>query len=136
MEKIFALAIYNDYEPFGCDFTEMPNDNRGIFFKKFNPEYFKELVEYDYVIYDLEYPEEGVSYAGTFNNALLDPIFWQTLGRALGWSIYAVCQIHGKECELNCIRAYPQEWLYHWHRFIDHLADGKSRDSFFEELIK
>jgi hypothetical protein len=27
-----------------------------------------------------------------------------------------------------------QHWLYHWHRFIDHLAEGKTAASFFESL--
>jgi hypothetical protein len=25
-------------------------------------------------------------------------------------------------------------WRFHWHRFVDHLADGKDADSFFAAL--
>jgi hypothetical protein len=25
-------------------------------------------------------------------------------------------------------------WRFHWHRFIDHLADGKDCESFFADL--
>jgi hypothetical protein len=28
-----------------------------------------------------------------------------------------------------------QEWLMFWHRFIDHLAEGKNAESFFASLI-
>ncbi len=75
----------------------------------------------------------------------LDPTFWQSLGKALGWSEGAwgsglVCAKCGKP---ECGRGYwcgqdnwekKEPWLYHWHHFIDHLAEGKSPDSFFEAL--
>ncbi len=56
---------------------------------------------------------------------LLDPLFWQCLGKALGW-----------------FEAYPEreivksQYLIEWHRFIDHVAEGKDVDSFFKELLK
>jgi hypothetical protein len=66
----------------------------------------------------------------------LDPSFWQCLGKALGWSDYAVCRDCGKtQCESNFHQAgVKAEWLYHWHRFIDHLAEGGPVESFFETL--
>jgi len=49
-----------------------------------------------------------------------DPLFWQSLGKAMGWG--------GK-------MIYHQEkWLYEWHCFIDHLAEGKDAESFFQVL--
>lgn len=27
-------------------------------------------------------------------------------------------------------------WLWHWHRFIDHLADGKTAEKFFATLAE
>lgn len=52
----------------------------------------------------------------------LDPTFWQALGKARGWR-----------------KDWPTEgspdWLFHWHRFIDHLAEGKDAESFFESLL-
>jgi len=47
---------------------------------------------------------------------LNDPLFWQCLGKALGWSI-----IH---------------WSDIWHSLIDHLVEGKEIDEFFINLIK
>ena len=59
---------------------------------------------------------------------LLDPDFWKCLGKALGW---------GYDFVRDPSEIYDQEqWKDEWHRFIDHLASGKSADSFFEELLK
>ena len=52
---------------------------------------------------------------------LLDNLFWQALGKAEGW---------GNQEEFHSI------WKYHWHSFIDHLAEGKDIDSFFNNLLK
>lgn len=55
--------------------------------------------------------------------AFLDPIFWQALGKSLGWEDF----MGGYED--RCFG-----WVYQWHSFIDHLAKGESAESFFEEL--
>jgi hypothetical protein len=60
---------------------------------------------------------------------LYDPLFWQALGKAYGWGTDAInvsWNIKGKDMGT---------WLYNWHSFIDHLAEGKDADSFFKELI-
>lgn len=75
---------------------------------------------------------------------LLDPSFWQLLGKVLGWktdqfwdevgarSFCRRCGIneHFDDDEPECI---PQ-WKWNWHRFIDHLAAGKTTEEFFEGL--
>jgi hypothetical protein len=48
--------------------------------------------------------------------AFVSPSFWKSLGRARGW--------------------LPDVWRGHWHRFIDHLADGNDAESFFRDLNK
>ena len=75
---------------------------------------------------------------------LLDPKFWQALGRALGWEkqVCAKCGYPAENLGVYCggcdteldIIPYP-EWLYHWHRFVDHLAEGKPADEFFAVLL-
>lgn len=62
------------------------------------------------------------------SKALLDPLFWQALGKARGWSIRENDR-RGQEKGIN-------EWLYHWHRFIDSLAAGEDVDLFFNDLLK
>lgn len=65
--------------------------------------------------------------------ALLDPLFWQALGRSLGWGDKntSMWDIKGTIFEIEM-----PEWEHHWHRFIDHLAEGKDAESFFNELLK
>lgn len=48
---------------------------------------------------------------------LLDPLAWQAVGKTRGWK----CPEGEHKAELCGFR-----WRYEWHRFIDHLADGKS----------
>lgn len=72
---------------------------------------------------------------------LLDPLFWQALEKGLGQE---------DKCE-DCIeepihkwcasgsheeKSHRRVWKYQWHRFIDHLAEGKDIESFFTNLIK
>lgn len=79
-----------------------------------------------------------------------DPLFWQALGKALRWEkTFTVCLACGgtyytveknpfkrRQCEHEKPVKDVFLWLYHWHRFIDHIAEGKDADSFFKELIK
>ena len=46
---------------------------------------------------------------------LYDPAFWKALGKARSWQDTGA-------------------WLFHWHRFIDHIAFGKDVESFFSNL--
>lgn len=52
---------------------------------------------------------------------VLDPLFWQALGKARGW---------GDDPKYGVYT----EWRIHWHRFIDHLAEGKPAEDFFKDL--
>lgn len=108
----------------------------------------------------------------------LDPLFWQALGRALGWTVAVERELSAvitatikQQMELiphsNFYQAdrydtdnlhvlhlwkdstsydiqVPKDadrtkntplWLYHWHCFIDHIAEGKNPDDFFKELL-
>lgn len=54
-----------------------------------------------------------------------DPLFWSSLGKAEGW-----------DKEINEGTGHFQDWGWHWHRFIDHLANGGTVDDFFNNLLK
>lgn len=71
------------------------------------------------------YEKEYTLIAPDFEYIFLDPSFWVSLGKALGWD---------KEDEK--VKAYGVEktWLRMMHRLIDHLASGKDIESFFEQL--
>ena len=59
-----------------------------------------------------------------------DPNFWQCLGKAMGWEIMYRPYKSGSTRNFDAI----QGWLYQWHRFIDHLAEGGTAEEFFNKL--
>lgn len=71
----------------------------------------------------------GGSSGGEVEKFFLDPLFWQALGKALGWE---KCPKTGK---LNCKQCSKDVWLMEWHGFIDHIAKNKDPDEFFKELL-
>lgn len=67
------------------------------------------------------------------NEVLLDPLFWQSIGKALGWNedhFYLVANGIEMESQQN-----DKVWKLYWHRFIDHLASGGEAEKFFKELL-
>jgi hypothetical protein len=67
-------------------------------------------------------PDGDAKVALTETEILLQPHFWSALGKARGWGYEKKWQYNGAV------------WLESWHRFIDHLADGKDAESFFATL--
>ena len=63
-----------------------------------------------------------------YDRFLLDPLFWQCLGKAEMW--------REKELEAKDGTKYKAEYIYVWHSFIDHIAEGGDIDSFFNQLLK
>jgi len=66
----------------------------------------------------------GTFVPAMFYKELLDPLFWQCLGKAEGWDANI-----GHDLDL------VRNWHYYWHSFIDHLAKGKNPDDFFNNLL-
>ncbi len=58
------------------------------------------------------------------NRILLDPAFWESLGKAMEWGI---------EPSGSIWQGQPK-WRIRWHRFIDHLAEGGTPETFFKDL--
>jgi len=97
---------------------------------------------YDYPDKHFELPKKTVI------EVFLDPDFWRALGKAEGWKkkvcsrcgIIPTYAVKNKSsiCYSCCIepRIDIDEQIYHWHRFIDHLAEGKEAEEFFKELLK
>ena len=67
------------------------------------------------------------------NAIFLDPLFWQSLSKAMGWrkkeDIYKSGEVFGK-IGIGQI----DQWLFEWHSFIDYLAIGKTPEEFFKNL--
>lgn len=64
---------------------------------------------------------------------LLDPKFWQCLGKEMEWSD-GVCS-HLGMCRGKCPESKIPSWLFYWHKFIDHLAEGKKSEEFFKQFL-
>jgi hypothetical protein len=63
---------------------------------------------------------------------LLDPLFWSALGKSLGWEVWDKKALEDSVAVGGKIKYW---WQIMWHRFIDHLAEGKDADSFFTNLL-
>lgn len=87
----------------------------------------EEAVQKGGYIFDYEKHEidKGGSDAVPTAQILLDLSFWQALGKARGWGDHKL----QSEIENRC-------WKCRWHRFIDHLAEGKDAESFFASVLK
>ena len=79
------------------------------------------------------------------SDILLDPAFWQSLGKALGaeepkWHCKHYNPKANDPGERGCASdfceyaGWPGDWHTHWHRFIDALADGTT-DQFWDDLL-
>lgn len=64
-----------------------------------------------------------------YSEMYLDPLFWQALGKAEGWG-----QKHDMEYDDDGITPIP-DWQYNWHRYIDHLIEGRDPEEFWKELL-
>lgn len=56
---------------------------------------------------------------------VLDPQFWQSLGKSMGWEQKGNYILDSK---------IKGSWIVYWHDFINNLAAGKSIESFFKDL--
>lgn len=62
----------------------------------------------------------------------LDPLFWQALGEQQNWNMESSVHVFGDFAP----QEVSAEHIRNWHKFIDHIIEGKSVNSFFEELLK
>jgi hypothetical protein len=77
---------------------------------------------------DVVEEHEGGASSTTFSydEFFLDPLFWQSLGKGLGWET-------SENNELGSENGF-EEWKFRWHCFIDALAEGRTVEAFFREL--
>ena len=61
----------------------------------------------------------------------LRPDFWRCAGKEMGWDDKTKLKKGYSTFKQSTGEDY---WKYQWHRFIDHLAEDKSIESFFESL--
>lgn len=88
-------------------------------------------VEYDGVRVDQhnEISSEELVFIRT-EPILLDPSFWQAVGKVERWKCDRNCPIEeGSYCD-----AHKPRWQYNMHRMIDALAEGKSLEEYIATL--
>jgi hypothetical protein len=96
-------------------------------------------METDYVGANSEYSvwtrkDNASSFIVPVADTFLDPNFWHALGRGLGWD-HELMTVHTVENgRPTIVTRAGHQWLYHWHRFVDFLAEGKTADDFFATL--
>lgn len=73
---------------------------------------------------------------------VLDPLFWQSLDKAM-FERCLDCHGEGVDGRDFCVLCDGTgnmgnriDWKSEWHRFIDHISEGKDPESFFSNLIK
>jgi hypothetical protein len=69
---------------------------------------------------------ERSHYSINLHEIFLDLLFWQSLDKQIAMEAFLKSDI------MNGY--YEPRWLELWHRFIDHLARGKTAEAFFAEL--
>jgi len=57
---------------------------------------------------------------------MVDPLFWQALGKALGWKVGTDKRFDG----------YSYEWQHYAHQYFDLLLTGGDIEAFWKELLK
>ncbi len=62
----------------------------------------------------------------SYDEFFLDPLFWQSLGKGMGWIT--------KENNDTSAEIGLEEWKLRWHCFIDALAKGETAEEFFRKL--
>lgn len=81
----------------------------------------------------------GLYHFQSFDGYLIDPLFWQALGKAEGWkSRFEISTGLVWEDTLECPMSdgkLVDKWEYEMHRFIDHLIAEKPIDDFFNNLL-
>lgn len=89
----------------------------------------KKAIEGGFEVGKSIYPflEDGVLKRAFEDRCLLDPLFWQALGKAEGWTKVLLSSANEETWQL--------EWERNWHDFIDHLIEDKDINTFFEELL-
>jgi hypothetical protein len=135
MEQAIKKAIEG-----GFDFKELLIE-LGI-----NPEYEVKVGKKYLIVRSFQGNEKQLC---SFEKLLLKPKFWQALGKAEGWKSFTSKPVWLEETSIAHKFGFDEDegkhigvqglipvWKENWHRFIDHLAEGKDIDNFFNELLK
>lgn len=99
------------------------------------------------------YTKDGHRFDVATATVLMDRMFWQNLGKVFGWDkgkTYTYTNPPRRQGMVTrkglvefdvpehtvtrTSRSYPDRWKRYWHAFVDHIASGKTVESFFKNL--
>ena len=135
VEEAIKRAVDGGWKPFEADFLDPDENPRGERTPKVKEVFVEDGYDFDiredvvHFRFDEEesgWEKEDLAYP--LLNSWLDPSFWRSLAKAMGWGDpdeIPTGEINNPICPA---------WLEKWHRFIDHLAEGKTAEEFFKEL--
>ena len=86
--------------------------------------------EYRCVLTDEPNSEGAIQYEEIF----LDPSFWQSVGKSMGWDAADQQQWANNNGRKWFLAVKAPYWLFQMLQFTRHLAEGKTAESFFAEL--
>lgn len=112
MEQAIKIAIENGWNSYrGFTFTEVQT-----------------LAGND-LLCDLVHVYESSRHSHTISlpEICIDPLFWQALGKGLGWKNQIVGSFPNMRREGS--------WQNEWHRFIDMISDGDTIDTAISKII-
>lgn len=86
--------------------------------------------------------EDNPCYYKNIYELLLDPLFWQAVGKVEGWDYpsFPYCpnctEFGGRsyDCPMKHCFCTNEAWQTYMHRMIDALADGKTLEEYIETL--
>lgn len=84
--------------------------------------YFTKIAEYDWGLYD------------AINDFVLDPLFWQALGKALGWTRENYFEHTSPISGLKTFSGVMETWKYQAHQFLDARFEG-TEEEFWKALL-
>jgi hypothetical protein len=64
-------------------------------------------------------------------DSFLDPLFWQALGRGLGWEQVVKTVRVVENGKATLVTRTGHHWVSSWHHFIDYLVAGQTAEDFF-----
>lgn len=68
------------------------------------------------------------------SDVVLDPLFWQALGKALGWKL-KVLVIWDWNATWTATVTEMETWRWYAHQYFDLLLTGGDQDKFWKELL-
>lgn len=99
-----------------------------------HPESESFCIDYTYSKLDMSGERGGHVDAFTKEQTVLDPLFWQALGRALGWSNHGMDKHYCLNFPYFDWQDY--DWVFYAHQYFDLVLTNGDTEKFWKDLTK